>query len=193
MIIFTVGKNYSCARMTFRDRSALAIQGQLLVTYGLNGEHRGKPISGATILLMRLKDDGFLHQISGKEVRTDQQGFFRIDSPEYDNQDLVIVAEKGQEEWRAIISKWANSSGNSDIVPVSYETTIATDLYLSLIKTGHPERASYTSILESIQAELAVMGYAKGGGIPQETTEIERILRTPVAHPHTQQQTETVN
>ena len=183
MVVFTVGKNYSCTQMKFQGRPPATIRGQLLITYGINGEHRGKPVSDATVLLTQLGDDGFLHQVSRQTVTTDDQGYFRAESPVHDIRDMVIVAEKGQEEWRAVIDTVLGSEKVIDVIPVSYETTIATDLYLSLIKTGHPERASYSSILKSIQAELAVMGYARGGAVPRETTVIERILRTPVARP----------
>lgn len=183
IVLFTVGRIYSCSPVKFHGRHSVVIRGQLLSTYGMNGEHRGEPIAGATVLLTQLGRDGFLHPVTGHTVTTDARGAFTFNSPVHDVRGMVIVAEKKAEEWRAVIDTIPGNDLETDVIPVSYETTVATDLYLSLIKTQHSENASYSSILESIQAELAVMGYAQGGAVTRGTTEIEQILRTPVARP----------
>jgi|GEM_PF-6828781 len=189
--VFTVGKIYSCAPVKFHGGHAAVIRGQLLSTYGMNGEHRGKPVADARVLLTQLGTDGFLHPVTGHPVTTDARGFFSINSPVHDIRNLVLVAEKGEEEWRAVVDTVLGKQMETNVIPVSYETTVATDLYLSLLKTQHSENAAYASILESIQAELAVMGYARGGAVTRGTTEIEQILRTPVARPD-RHRTETV-
>ncbi|HKJ67424.1 MAG TPA: hypothetical protein VKA68_05670 [bacterium] len=126
-------------------------------------------------MLTRFQIDGTLEVISENPASTDKNGYFKLVTAHHRVGDFMLVATNGVQEWRGMIRR---ETTNRDVIlaePISYETTIATHLYLSALRAGRTEMANYADILENIRAELAVMGYVSGPAFARETLELEHL------------------
>lgn len=90
---------------------------------------------------------------------TDENGHFTVVLPAYSSGELLITASKDNQEWMAIVEISGQTFQNQFIVPITFETTLATDLYLSALRVMNPSDVSYARILNSIQSETSVMDH----------------------------------
>ncbi len=53
----------------------------------------------------------------------------------------------------------ARDQSKEHFVPIDFETTLATDLYLSALDVVEPSQVNYSDILNSIQSEASSMDF----------------------------------
>jgi hypothetical protein len=111
-------------------------------------------VEGATVLLARIKADGSLETISNQDVQTDANGKFILETDVDGESNLVAVAAKGNNVWKAIVTSEVRSGLRVYCQPLNYETTAETDVYIESETSGN-KALTYTEISNSITAEAA--------------------------------------
>jgi len=159
ILFLTTGTIYAQGSNGFLIGQFHVIHGHLCSNYAVGETNQSSRISDAIINLTLLDK----MQPADKSVsllgKTDQDGFFTLFFPAYSEGELLVTARKGQQEWSAIIDISELNKRNELYVPITFETTLATDLYLSALEVMDPTSVSYSYILNSIQSEAASMDF----------------------------------
>ncbi len=175
LLFLLLGKICSCTNGSILHTDQLVVHGRVLAGQENGSSEKLQPVSDAKILLARLRSDGSLEVISQKTASTGEQGYFRISTLDRGVRNIFIIDTKEHQEWRGMVESENKNENELLAEPVSYETTIATHLYLSAIQAGRPEMADYSDILESIRTELTIMGYVNGPAFARESLEREKL------------------
>ncbi|MFO7447029.1 MAG: hypothetical protein R6W90_11720 [Ignavibacteriaceae bacterium] len=111
-------------------------------------------VEGASVILARVKADGALETVSKNEVTTDADGKFLIETDVNGEADLVIVAKKGNKEWKGIVTSKVRTGITVYSQPLNEETTAEVHIYTKAKAQGY-NNVSYTDIAAYINATAA--------------------------------------
>lgn len=111
-------------------------------------------IQGATVILARVKADGSLETVSNASVQTDANGQFTVETNANNESNLIVVATKGSNTWKAVVSATVRNGITVYAPPLNDETTVEADVYANLKASGATE-VSYADVAANINSEVA--------------------------------------
>lgn len=112
-------------------------------------------VEAATVTAARVTSSGSMETISGVQTETNAQGEFSLAIDEEISGDIVIMAEKNGTTWKGYVYSEVESGGETNMKPITTESTVETGVYASLKADGEAESTSYTSIETYIDSEVA--------------------------------------
>lgn len=112
-------------------------------------------IEGAVVTLAKIEADGSLKTVSVNSVKTDASGRFLIDTELNGVSDLIVVASKGPDEWKAVVSSEVKHGITVFSQPLNNETTAEAEVY-SEAKEEKYINIAYGDIANYLTAEAAV-------------------------------------
>jgi hypothetical protein len=112
-------------------------------------------LSNISVKLMRLKSDGSEETVSTKDVYTDSDGKFVLETDLDGSSNLLVKAEKDNLEWRGIVTSTVKSGIAVYIQPLNLITTTSADLYKIIFISD--SSLGYNAIRITIDEEIASM------------------------------------
>lgn len=121
-------------------------------TTGLN---KTNSIEGATVIIAEVQSNGSLSTVSSSSVKTDAQGRFTVETNSMNAKNLVVVAQKNNVEWKAVVSAETKSGSTIYCPPVNDETTAEAEVYSEVVAEGEANTVSYADVQYYIDSEIA--------------------------------------
>ncbi|MEW6702084.1 MAG: hypothetical protein AB1298_05140 [Bacteroidota bacterium] len=120
-----------------------------------NAETTQAPVQDATVILAQVQADGSLKTVSTKSVQTDAAGKFVVETNLSGVNNLVVVATKGEAQWKAIVSSTVQSGNTVYAPPLNMESTTETNLYIKLVSQGRANSIDATDLKILLDAQGA--------------------------------------
>lgn len=111
-------------------------------------------IEGATVILARVKADGTLETVSNASVQTDANGQFTVETDVDGESNLEVVATKGSNTWKAVVSATVKNGITVYAPPMNDETTVEADVYANIKASGNTN-VSFADIAANINSNVA--------------------------------------
>jgi len=140
------------------NESSAKIQGRVVGTSGFsktNGLNQISGIEGAVVTVARVQSNGSLTTISNASVVTNAEGKFIVETNSVNERNLVVVAAKGNAEWKAVVSSSTTPGSTATCPPLSDETTAEAEVYARVIANGKGNVVSYSDIQYYIDSKVA--------------------------------------
>ncbi|MGH7492579.1 MAG: hypothetical protein ACREOO_09300 [bacterium] len=135
--------------------TASQIQGSVVGGNGLAKMTAGTGIQGATVVVAQLQNDGSLQTVSNDTVQTDANGNFTVATALDNQSNLIVVANRDSNTWRAVVSATARNGATVTCQPLTYESTLEADVYSQILASGNASQALYADIQTAINAQVA--------------------------------------
>lgn len=120
-----------------------------------NGLNKTNGIEGAAVTVAKVQSNGSLSTVSNASVTTNAEGRFTVETNSVNEKYLVVVAQKGTAQWKAVVSATANAGSTSHCPPMSDETTAEAEVYARIVADGKSNAVSYSDIQYYIDSEVA--------------------------------------
>jgi hypothetical protein len=130
-------------------------------------------VEGAAVTIARVQSDGSLLTVSNDTVFTDANGQFLVETDADGERGLIVVATKGTDVWRALISAELKQGTTIRCQPLNDETTLEADIYLSVVENGLTDLVYYTDIAPNIDTDVANMLSGNAGAVDELTAAFE--------------------
>lgn len=158
LVLFAVACSDDDDPVTSGDDDAMSVvKGRVVDQNGSNAMYKtADGIEGVVVSLGRIQSDGSIEIISNATATTNGNGEFEIKTSVEAEMNLVIVAEKGDMEWKAVIS----SELQHDVVvyapPVSEQSTAEAEVYQEAV-AANDDDVQPAEVSMYIDAEFAAM------------------------------------
>jgi hypothetical protein len=137
-------------------------------------------IEGATVTLVRLKDDGSFETVSESEARTDAEGRFSIRTAAEAAHGLLVIARKEGREYKAVISGEVKQGAKTASRPLDVESTVEAEVYAKVKGDGKPDEVCFADIASHIDARMAARAEGKSEVRDHMASQIETEAETRV-------------
>jgi hypothetical protein len=156
------------------DQNAKTVQKS---TYGASTES----VEAATVTAATVSADGTMTTISNVETETNAQGEFSLEISEDVSGDIVVMAEKSGTTWKGYVYSGVESGGETNMKPITTESTVETDIYAEMKADGEAESTSYSSIETYVDSEVATNVYGNTRAYADIATAISSQAETEAA------------
>ncbi|MBI3189437.1 MAG: hypothetical protein HYZ33_02195 [Ignavibacteriales bacterium] len=112
-------------------------------------------IEGATVTLAQVQANGSLKTVSSASVQTDMNGKFILETSLNGATNLVVVASKGLQTWKAVISSDVRNAVTVYSQPLTVETTVEAEVYQQVVANGEQNTVTTADIATYIDADVA--------------------------------------
>lgn len=129
-------------------------------------------IEGATVILARVKADGSLETVSNASVQTDVSGLYTVETNVDGESNLLVVATKGSNVWKAVVSSTVKNGITVFAPPLNDETTVEAEVYASVKASGNAN-VTFADIASTINIEIAVQVKGDASAMADLTASIE--------------------
>ncbi|MEO8399365.1 MAG: hypothetical protein ABI550_06050 [Ignavibacteriaceae bacterium] len=139
--------NFGCKEDNISVNTKLSnakIEGKVLGKSGFSSVNVS-PEKGANVFLSKINDDGSIQKLSNPAVVTDANGKFIIEIFPNVNDKFLLTAQKGNEEWNAVVSSEVRNGLTFYSQPINDETTIEFLIYKEALKNNY-YNISYSDI-----------------------------------------------
>lgn len=111
-------------------------------------------VGGASVYLAEIKTGGTLETVSRGSTITDASGKFEVETNLSGARNLVVVAQKENEKWEAVVTSEVKLGSVAYSQPLNDETTSEAEIYLKAVSEGH-EDLDYDEIAVYIDSVLS--------------------------------------
>lgn len=112
-------------------------------------------VEGATVILAQVQADGSLKTVSTQSVQTDVNGKFTIETRLNNVENLIVVAEKNNTKWKAVVSSRVQSGTTVYAPPLNSQTTAESDLFIRVVSQGYANDISLADIRLFLNSQAA--------------------------------------
>lgn len=112
-------------------------------------------VEGAAVILARAQTNGSLETVSVAEVETDVNGEFELETNADDERNLIVVATKGNSEWKAVVTSEVTTGATVYAPPVNSETTVEAELYIEARANNQTNTVTSNNISFYVDEEVA--------------------------------------
>ncbi len=129
-------------------------------------------IEGATVILAQVQANGSLTTVSSASVQTDVNGKFVVETSLHRVTSLVVVASKGMQTWKAVLSAEVRNGTTVYASPLTVETTVEAEVYQKVVTQGDENTVTTTDIAAYINASVATSVQSNTTALAQITAAI---------------------
>lgn len=136
----------------------VAIKGRVTDNSGNAMQKVSSGVEGATVTMAEIKSNGSLETVSDASVQTDANGEFELtlNSEIESKSNLVVMATKGSNQWKAIISSEIKAGQANYSPPVNTETSVETDIYAEVVADNQASLVTYADVAFYVNADIAM-------------------------------------
>lgn len=122
----------------------------------------------------RVTESGETQKIEDSETQTDDQGRFTLNVDMAAAQRVVIVAENSGQQLRGFVDASIENGMSYNMKPIDLESTIESDVYVELVKSGKANMVSKADIDMAVDASAAARMHANTSAVTQLATSLGR-------------------
>ncbi len=112
-------------------------------------------VEGATVTLARLQSDGSLSTVSGASAQTDANGVFSVEADIEAASDVIVVAQKNNQTWKAVVSAEVRRGQTRQAQPMNDESTSEAEMRERHAENNRDEDVQYADEASYIDASVA--------------------------------------
>lgn len=110
---------------------------------------------GSTVYAAEPTSNGNFNKISGTETTTNASGNFRLNVDIEAAQNIVIIAERGDQQWMGFLSSHVEGGKTYTLKPINLESTAETMVFARVVANGHANIVHKADIDAVVDANLA--------------------------------------
>lgn len=118
-------------------------------------KNTGSAAGGYTVTVAQVQGDGSLTTVSHAPVETDFMGYYKIEVRVSGMRNLIVVAVKGSETLKAIISAEVKRGLVVKAPPLNARTTVEADVYAQLVGMGKANLVTVADLRSAIDGIVA--------------------------------------
>jgi hypothetical protein len=134
-------------------------------------------VEGATVTLAQVQANGSLATVSSASVQTDVNGKFVVETSLHGVTNLVVVASKGVQTWKAVLSAQVRNGITVYASPLTVETTVEAEVYQRIVAQEDDRTVTTTDVGAYVNANVAA-------SVQSNTTVIAQLATAIIAQTH---------
>lgn len=112
-------------------------------------------VEGAVVTAGRVQSDGTIKMIDGAKTTTEADGSYSLNVDASANSNVVVIAEKNSQKWKAYVSSQLQSGSTVEAKPMNTESTAETDVLTKIVAQGNSNYVTVSDIEAYVDANLA--------------------------------------
>lgn len=125
-------------------------------TYGKSANQITSGVEGAVVTTAEISANGAFNVTSDEQVTTDVNGNFEITTSLAGKTNIVVMAVKGSQEWKAVVSSEIQQDVVNECQPLNMETTSEAEVYARIVADGKANMVQYSDVAFQINGQLAL-------------------------------------
>ncbi|MEX0609142.1 MAG: hypothetical protein WD016_05900 [Balneolaceae bacterium] len=155
---------FACSTDSTSDSSA-TINGSV-ESESTNKVAKARSVEGAVVSAARVTSNGSLETIEGATTETNASGSFSLEVDVKSAQNIVILAEKESQEWKAFLSGKVENGQSYTLKPLNTESSAETKVFSRVVASGNADivqKADIEAVVSNKNAAAVNSGVLAAG------------------------------